>query len=148
MPASSYGDMSGSGLLRRVAPWVALALVSLMVLAIYTTYRRNLAVWETQQRKPLASQTASATPAPKKPKATPAKQQTGGVSKISKVVIVSSVTFRKDPSSSSQALRDLQKGERLTLVGQVGSWYKVTDAQGNVGWVSASDKYTKVEQGQ
>ena len=35
------------------------------------------------------------------------------------------------PSATSRA------GEQLTLVGQVGSWYKVTDAKGVIGWVSA-----------
>ena len=129
--------------LRRFAPWAVLAVIALVVLSIYTGYEHNQAVWEAEQNKPLPSQIASASAAAKKPAASAAKPA-AGTSKAAKVVVVSSVTLRKDPSSSAQGIRDLKSGDEFTLVGQAGSWYKVSDAKGVIGWVSASEKYTKL----
>ncbi len=132
--------------LKHFAAWVALGLLMLLVLSWYGTYRVSQAAWQADQSKPKRSEIASAASGPaakpaQKPAATP---KTAPPASTSKVLIVSDVTFRRDPSSSSDAIRDLKKGEQLTLVGQLGPWYKVTDGSDVTGWVSASESFTKV----
>ncbi|HEY3318721.1 MAG TPA: SH3 domain-containing protein [Coriobacteriia bacterium] len=128
---------------KRGAAWAVLALVLILVWSWYGSYRASQAAWDAEQNRPKPSEAASAAAATERPVQTSAKAPTVG-SQISKVMIVSDVTMRKDPSASAGAVRDLRKGEQLILVGQVGPWYKVTDASGAIGWVSASDRYTKI----
>ncbi|MFC5530618.1 C40 family peptidase [Cohnella yongneupensis] len=60
-------------------------------------------------------------------------------------VIVASVSFRKEPSTSGERMRFLQKDEPITITSKVNSyWYAVTDKDGVSGYVSTSDEYVKV----
>lgn len=60
----------------------------------------------------------------------------------SNAVIVSSVNFRKGPSTSNASIRFLKKGEKVRIIEQVNSyWYKVQDANNVTGYVSTSSKY-------
>lgn len=141
-------NVAGAPLLaaaRRIIPWFVLGVMVFWVFSMYTQYTVRQAAWDAEVNKPKPSQLVSATPAAapaKKPAAAPSKP--AGINTTSKVVIVSDVNFRKDPSDSSVVIRSLSTGEQLLLVGQVGSWYKVADSSGAVGWVSASQKFTKV----
>ncbi|UVI31594.1 C40 family peptidase [Paenibacillus spongiae] len=64
-------------------------------------------------------------------------------------VIVSSVSFRKSPSTDGARIRYIQKGENVTVTGQPNKyWYEVKDANGVKGYVSTSPQYIKVNAGQ
>ncbi|WP_308638401.1 C40 family peptidase [Paenibacillus silvisoli] len=55
---------------------------------------------------------------------------------------VSSVSFRKSPSTDGARIRYLSKGESVMITGQPNSyWYAVTDSKGVKGYVSSSDQY-------
>jgi len=57
-------------------------------------------------------------------------------------VIVSSVSLRKAPSTSSDRIRYVSKGETVTILGKPSdSWYQVRDRYGNTGYVSSSSEY-------
>lgn len=57
-------------------------------------------------------------------------------------VIISSVSFRTQPSTDSSRIRYLAKGERVLIVDMVNSyWYKVTDSAKAVGYVSTGSQY-------
>lgn len=129
---------------KRVAAWVGLGLVALLVWSWYGQYREGQVAWDAAQNKPKPSEVASAAAAAAAKGAAkpPTKAASGG--QASKVVIVSDVTFRKDDNTSSEPIRGLKTGEQLTLVGQVGGWLKVSDSSGVTGWVSASPKFTKI----
>lgn len=133
---------------RRVVPWLLLALVVIQVFGMYSTYQVNQEEWKAEQSKPKPSQAAAAAaaaakkPAAGKP-AAPKKEAPAAVP-AAKVLILADVTMRQDPTRSAPALRDLPTGERLELVGKVDGWYKIKDGSGRLGWVSSSEKYTKV----
>lgn len=60
-------------------------------------------------------------------------------------VIVSSVSFRKAPSTSGERIRYLAKNEQVTITGQANAyWYAVTDKNGVSGYISTSDEYVRV----
>jgi len=61
--------------------------------------------------------------------------------------VKSSVSFRESPSTSSNVMRYLSKGEGVTVLNEVNAyWYQVKDQQGTVGYVSSNDKYINVTQ--
>jgi hypothetical protein len=134
---------------KRVVPWILFGAMLMLVFSMYSTYKSDQAAWDAQQNKPTPSQLAAAaaaagkkkTSAPVKPAST---ANSSGINTTSKVLIVSDVTLRKDPSTSADPIRDLKTGEKLILVGQAGAWYKVTDTSGVLGYVSASGNFTKI----
>ncbi|UJF35423.1 C40 family peptidase [Paenibacillus hexagrammi] len=59
--------------------------------------------------------------------------------------IVAGVSFRDQPSTSSNVLRYLKTNEVVTVTDIVNSyWYQVKDAQGVSGYVSSNAKYIKI----
>ncbi|MBB6637891.1 C40 family peptidase [Cohnella thailandensis] len=59
--------------------------------------------------------------------------------------IVSSVSFRTAPSTSSAVMRYLKSGETVAVLEKTNSyWYKVRDASGQTGYVSSSLSYLKL----
>ncbi|MGF7033236.1 cell wall-associated NlpC family hydrolase [Paenibacillus mucilaginosus] len=64
---------------------------------------------------------------------------------VSKVKVVSSVSFRTQPSTSGERIRYLKAGELLDLVSVCNSyWLQVKDASGQVGYVSSSSTYVRM----
>ncbi|NOV03074.1 C40 family peptidase [Paenibacillus planticolens] len=62
-----------------------------------------------------------------------------------KAQIVSGVSFRSQPNTSSNVIRLLKANEKVTVTNYVSSnWYKVKDAQGVIGYVSTNSKYIKI----
>lgn len=60
-------------------------------------------------------------------------------------VNVAKVTMRRSPSSSSSAVRDLEKGDMVYPVGgKEGMWWEIEDENGNAGWVE-NDKLKPVQ---
>ncbi|MCF2937774.1 SH3 domain-containing protein [Paenibacillus alkaliterrae] len=56
------------------------------------------------------------------------------------------VNFRTSPSASASVIRTLKKGEQVSVVDKVNSyWYKVSDSSGRTGYISASSKYISIE---
>lgn len=52
------------------------------------------------------------------------------------------VNMRSAPSTAASVIRVLKKGEQLSVIEKVNAyWYKVTDASGKTGYVSASSQY-------
>lgn len=52
------------------------------------------------------------------------------------------VNMRTAPSASGDVIRMLKKGESISIMDETGSWYKVSDASGKVGYISSNTKYT------
>jgi hypothetical protein len=118
-------------LLRRAVPWILLGVVGFACLSYYTDYKEQAA----KLNKPAAATTAKGKAATAKGKAAAAP---------SMVMAVTEVNWHKEPSAASDTIRLLRKDEKLTLVSKDGTWYKVTDASGQTGYLTASDQYTKL----
>jgi peptidoglycan DL-endopeptidase CwlO len=62
--------------------------------------------------------------------------------KTEHINVVSSVSFREDPSTNGERIRYLKKGEELEVLSHYNSyWLKVKDSSGVTGYVSDSSKY-------
>ncbi|SFI87885.1 SH3 domain-containing protein [Paenibacillus sp. UNC496MF] len=59
--------------------------------------------------------------------------------------IQSSVSFRTQPSTSSDVTRYLKQGEQVVILEEVNAyWYKVQDVNGAVGYISSNEKYVEI----
>jgi uncharacterized protein YgiM (DUF1202 family) len=58
------------------------------------------------------------------------------------VVSVDGLNFRQAPDGQSKTLRGLSKGDRLTVLGTEGGWYKVEDSKGVIGYITSNASYT------
>jgi cell wall-associated NlpC family hydrolase len=69
-------------------------------------------------------------------------EQTSAAPTSFNATVVSSVSFRKGPSTSDERIRYLQKGEKINIIQKVNNyWYKAVDAKGVTGYVSTSSQY-------
>lgn len=60
--------------------------------------------------------------------------------------VQSGVNLRSAPSTSSSVIRTLKKGEEVTIIETVNSyWYKVKDSTGKTGYLSSSAQYLKIQ---
>jgi cell wall-associated NlpC family hydrolase len=60
--------------------------------------------------------------------------------------VQSSVNMRTSPSTSAPIIRSLKKGEQITVIEKVNSyWYKVEDTAGKKGYISTSSKYIQLQ---
>lgn len=58
-------------------------------------------------------------------------------------VLIDGLNFRSAPKDDAQAIRGLDKGEKLDLLGERDGWYEVRDTEGATGWVSSNSNYVK-----
>ncbi|MNW29794.1 putative endopeptidase YafL precursor [compost metagenome] len=66
----------------------------------------------------------------------------------SKAKVIWGVNLRTSPSTSANIVRQLPKGETITIISQSGSaWYKVQDSANRTGYISSSSKYTQAISG-
>ena len=64
---------------------------------------------------------------------------------VEQVHVIDTVNFRTGPSTSSDRIRYLRKGEVLELIEKTNSyWLKVRDSSGTVGYVSSQAKYVDI----
>ncbi len=62
------------------------------------------------------------------------------------VVLVNGLNFRSAASGSSELIDGFADGVELDYLGTESGWYKVRDSQGRVGYVSAGEQYTRLDQ--
>lgn len=62
------------------------------------------------------------------------------------VVLVNGLNFRAGPSGSAELLDGFADGIELDYLGTESGWYKVRDSEGRVGYVSAGEQYTRLDQ--
>ncbi|MFD0619403.1 C40 family peptidase [Paenibacillus sp. GCM10027629] len=59
--------------------------------------------------------------------------------------VKNNVNLRVGPSTGTKVLRNLPKGEKITILGQANaSWYHAQDSKGNIGYVSTATKYLNI----
>jgi uncharacterized protein YgiM (DUF1202 family) len=136
-------------LAKRALPWLVLAGVALFAFRYYGVYKDNMVKYQAGQGSAGTSSATTASPKPSKTTSgSKIATKTPNVpSAPTQVLILKDVNFHKDPNLASDNYRLLKAGERLTLVGQSSGWYRVTDDQGNIGWVMANKTYAKLVAG-
>jgi uncharacterized protein YgiM (DUF1202 family) len=134
---------------RPVIAVVGLAIVAMFVLSYVTTYRADKGsdAEATTETTATAEATGSAEATATEAAADGAEEEAApAASKGTVIVLIDGLNFRTGPSKSGDLIRGLDEGEKLTYVGTEDGWYKVTTADGETGYVSASTQYTKLEQ--
>jgi peptidoglycan DL-endopeptidase CwlO len=64
---------------------------------------------------------------------------------LTKAQVVTGVSFRDQPSTSSNVMRYLKTGEVVNVIGQTNPyWYHIADQSGETGYVSSSERYIKM----
>ena len=134
---------------RPVIAIVAFAIIALLVMSYWSSYRSDRGSGSETEAETTA--TAEATGSAEATAAeAPAEGEAEGAapaaSKGTVVVLIDGLNFRTGPSKSGDLIRGLDEGEKLAYVGTEDGWYKVTTAEGETGYVSASSQYTKLEQ--
>jgi cell wall-associated NlpC family hydrolase len=64
--------------------------------------------------------------------------------KVTGIITNDDVRFRSGPDTSDDVIRAFENGEKVTLIGRSGDWYKVSDSDGNKGWVFS--KYVSLDE--
>jgi uncharacterized protein YgiM (DUF1202 family) len=148
-------DVHGGGLLvqavRVVVPWVALALIVVVVWSWFGAYRDardggSAPAGDTSgtvipTSTPEAGGTSDQAPDP-----APSDSAGSGaaIAPPYVVVLAEGLNLRTDPMTSSTVIKKLTEGQRLTLIEKGEGWYRVSDGTGNEGWVAAGGRYTEL----
>jgi uncharacterized protein YgiM (DUF1202 family) len=61
------------------------------------------------------------------------------------VVLVEGLNFRTGPSRDTSLITGLARGTQLEHLGTAGGWHHVKDADGRIGYVSASEQYSELK---
>lgn len=61
------------------------------------------------------------------------------------LILIDGLNFREKPDATGSNIRGLKKGDSFILVGESGTWLKVQDTAGKVGWINNNPQYVKIE---
>lgn len=139
------GSRMSAGRARGVAGLAVLAVFALIVIGWWGDFR-----YATRDIADQGSQEGTPTPEAAAPGGDGADQPTGGDSdpqagEKKVIVLVDGLNFRREPSRGAALIRGLAEGEELVHLSTAQGWHHVRDADGTVGYVSASDQYSKVQ---
>jgi len=110
---------------RNVLPWIALAVVVWVLMGAWGGFTRSKDLAEAQKGE-TPSVTVTSTAAP-----STATTVTGMVA-VPRVA----VTLRSDPDTKSEELATAKKGATLTILAKQGTYFRVRDKAGHIGWVA------------
>jgi len=133
----------GPKAVKAVIAIVLLVVVVMVVLSYYGTYRSSSAsTGESTETTGSAEATASgeATQSPEGGEAEAAPADNGTV-----IVLIDGLNFRTEPSKGGDLIKGLDEGTKLAYIETSDGWFKVRTSDGKVGWVSASEQYTKLQ---
>jgi uncharacterized protein YgiM (DUF1202 family) len=122
--------VSGARIIRAAVGVIVVVALGFVVMNWWNDYR------STAKSKPSTPVVAPGTPS------TVPSSTVAGVA----VVKMNGVNFRMKPSSSAKLIRGLKEGEKVTIILQDGQWFKVKDAKGKTGWVTATGGYVVLEE--
>jgi len=127
-------DDTGAGALivRRILPWVALAVI-VWVLAGFVTQFRTAANSIAAQGSTTTSASASAT-------ASVITTVTG-----MRATLRSDMTLISEPATGSAKVVAARGGSIMDVVAKSGTWLRLKDASGRLGWVPNNSKYLIVK---
>lgn len=143
----SYMSAQGSGAfdLRRpatiVGAWIALGIVALMAFNAYGDYRVALKNQDTGTRSEEQTASAEASGTGGSGEGTKTAAVSGTV-----VVLAEGLNMREESNTGGKVIKKLKRGSSLELVEKALGWYKVRDAEGDVGWVAAGGQYSKLSE--
>lgn len=134
--------MTTSGkILRAVAGLVVVVVLLFVVSGWYNEYKK--ATPSKKSGETSQTVTASSTPSGKPAETSPADQLAQSTERV--VVLIDGLNFREKPDATGVSIRGLKKGETFILLARNGTWLKIQDPAGTVGWVTNNPQYVKIE---
>lgn len=136
--SDEYGSTSTSGLaraVRLVVPWIAFGLV-VWVIGGYATQFVKEARTASASAQGSGSQTATSS--------TPAGSVTTTVTGMVATVRVD-LSLRSQPATGTPIVATAREGSVLTVLAKQGSWFRVKDKIGYVGWVPNDTAYISLK---
>jgi hypothetical protein len=146
---------------RWTAPWIALALLFLVLSGMAGDFRRAAAARETSstvdatatvdatktaETKPTPAPETKPTPAPE-PAVTPPPQTTLSSAKVA-VALEEGIVLREEPNSGGTVIDRLANRTEMIVLEERTGWLKVKDPLGRVGWIRANESLVSVKQKQ
>jgi len=131
-----YGTSPGPGVrvLRQVAPWAALAVLTVTLLVIWSGFSASM---QKAAVTAPAGGSVVATPAAEA-SATSVPTNTVAVTRVAGVKVLSSA------SSGAKVLMTVKKGTTFQVLERTDSWLRVREPDGLVGWIANSSKSVSV----
>ena len=135
MPDDEYETVSSDPvfrIVRSVVPWVAFALVLWVLAGVWGGFQRSKAVVES---------TTAAEPTVTAPAAQPSASTTvTGMVALARV----DVQLRTLPDTNSEVLATAKKGSTMTVLNRQGTYFRVKDAAGHIGWIPNDVHYIDI----
>jgi hypothetical protein len=123
-------------IVRWTLPWVLVGVVGWYLWGAYTEFKVNARV--TSEAFKTAEEQALVTTSSVDASGTP-------LASVVAVVLTDGVRLRTTPTANGQIVASVGKDTKLTLLEQKGDWYRAQDPLGRIGWVTASDKYIRID---
>lgn len=136
---------NGGKIIRAIAGTALLVVVFFVVLTWVLDYRGGNDSAPQGESTQTVEPTATVDPEGEGAQEEPAESGDGTASGTI-TVLVNGLNFRTEPSGDAELIRGLTQGATLEYLGTEGGWHKVRDAEGTVGYVSASSQYTSLQQ--
>ena len=124
---------------RLVKAVVGLVIVSVLLIVVSNWWREYKSAASRMPSRPTTG-TADASGT-----AAGSREGTVGASAKTAVVLIEGLNFRKKADPTSDTIRGLKKGEKVTIILTNGDWYQVRDARNVVGWIVTKSQYVRVE---
>lgn len=113
-------------LARWTLPWLLLGAVLYVVWGATADFRDGKSTTPAETTK-----TAEATSTP--------------VTGVTGTILIDAVHLRDVPAAGGTVLKDLKQGATFDVLEQRADWYRIKDAAGNVGWITADPKFVSIQ---
>ncbi len=130
---------------RTLAGVVVLAIIFFTVMGWWGDYRAAVAPEDSSKESTAAPEPGSEETKTEGSEAAPEAEAEAQGSGQSVVVLVDGLNFRREAARDSELIRGLTEGSKLAHIATENGWYKVKDADGTVGYISASTQYSRLE---
>jgi uncharacterized protein YgiM (DUF1202 family) len=136
MPNDEYETLGSDPIVRvvrHIVPWVLLGLIVWALSGAWTGFQRA---------KQLADATANST----EPTVTASVATSTTTTTVTGMTAVTRVDLklRSQADASSEVLATSRKGSTLTVLERQGTWFRVKDGAGHIGWIPNNSQYIDV----
>jgi len=134
--SDEYGYVStrpAAKMLRRVVPWIALLVVAWAVLGVMTDFARNRGTVAQAQGSAATTESVS-------PQGSVATTVTDLLATVR-----TDLPLRSQPDTSTAVVATSREGSTLDVLTRQGSWFRVKDGAGHIGWIPNDPTFISVK---
>jgi len=135
MPEDEYEAVGSDPvfrIVRSIVPWVVLGLVVWALVGMWGSFQRS--------KQSVDATLGSAEPTVTAPASAGASSAVTGMVAVTRI----DVQIRALPDTASEVLTTSRKGSTLTILSKQGTYFRVKDGAGHIGWIPNDVKYVDV----